>query len=53
LSSASIASLEGAGRRRASAESLGQHTTAAVVKSIFMVIVVDGLFAMFFATINI
>jgi phospholipid/cholesterol/gamma-HCH transport system permease protein len=35
-----------------SAESLGQHVTASVVKSIFMVIVVDGLFAMFFAAIN-
>jgi len=35
-----------------SAESLGQHTTASVVKAIFLVIVVDGLFAMFFASIN-
>jgi phospholipid/cholesterol/gamma-HCH transport system permease protein len=35
-----------------SAESLGQQVTAAVVKSIFMVIIVDGLFAMFFASIN-
>ena len=35
-----------------SAESLGARTTASVVKSIFMVIVVDGLFAMFFATIK-
>ncbi|MCE1236358.1 MAG: ABC transporter permease [Hyphomicrobiales bacterium] len=32
-----------------SAESLGRHTTMAVVKSIFMVIVVDGIFAMFYA----
>ena len=31
-----------------SAESLGRHTTIAVVKSIFLVIVVDGLFAIFF-----
>jgi phospholipid/cholesterol/gamma-HCH transport system permease protein len=37
---------------RGSAESLGTHTTASVVKSIFVVIVVDGLFAMFFAAIN-
>ena len=34
---------------RGSAESLGTHTTAAVVKSIFMVIVVDGIFAVFYA----
>ncbi len=37
---------------KGSAESLGSQTTASVVKSIFMVIVVDGLFAMFFASIN-
>lgn len=37
---------------RGSAESLGSHTTASVVKSIFIVIVVDGLFAMFFAAID-
>jgi phospholipid/cholesterol/gamma-HCH transport system permease protein len=37
---------------RGSAESLGRHTTAAVVKSIFMVIVVDGVFAVFYAGIN-
>ncbi|PNG26361.1 MlaE family lipid ABC transporter permease subunit [Methylocella silvestris] len=35
-----------------SAESLGRQVTASVVKSIFMVIVVDGLFAVFFATIR-
>jgi phospholipid/cholesterol/gamma-HCH transport system permease protein len=35
-----------------SAESLGRQVTAAVVKSIFMVIILDGLFAMFFATIH-
>ena len=35
-----------------SAESLGRQVTAAVVKSIFMVIIVDGIFAMFFAAIN-
>lgn len=35
-----------------SAESLGRHVTASVVKSIFMVIVLDGLFAVFFAAID-
>lgn len=35
-----------------SAESLGQHVTASVVKSIFVVILVDGLFAMFYAAID-
>ena len=35
-----------------SAESLGRQVTASVVKAIFMVIVVDGLFAMFFAAIR-
>ena len=37
---------------RGSAESLGRHTTASVVKSIFMVIVVDGIFAIFYAGID-
>ncbi|PWB82475.1 MAG: ABC transporter permease [Methylocystaceae bacterium] len=37
---------------KGSAESLGRHVTASVVKSIFMVIVVDGLFAIFFASIK-
>ncbi|KAA0076752.1 MlaE family lipid ABC transporter permease subunit [Tardiphaga sp. P9-11] len=36
-----------------SAESLGQHTTSSVVKGIFFVIVMDGVFAIFFATIGI
>jgi phospholipid/cholesterol/gamma-HCH transport system permease protein len=36
-----------------SAESLGQHTTASVVKGIFLVIVMDGVFAVFFASIGI
>ncbi|ACF02981.1 ABC transporter permease [Rhodopseudomonas palustris] len=36
-----------------SAESLGSHTTASVVKSIFFVIVMDGVFAIFFAGIGI
>jgi phospholipid/cholesterol/gamma-HCH transport system permease protein len=35
-----------------SAASLGMKTTASVVKSIFLVIVFDGFFAMFFATIG-
>ncbi len=35
-----------------SAESLGRRTTSAVVKAIFFVIVVDGLFAVFYAAID-
>ena len=35
-----------------SAESLGRQVTASVVKSIFMVIVLDGVFAMFFAAVR-
>jgi phospholipid/cholesterol/gamma-HCH transport system permease protein len=35
-----------------SAEALGRRVTASVVKSIFMVIVADGFFAMFFAAID-
>jgi phospholipid/cholesterol/gamma-HCH transport system permease protein len=35
-----------------SAESLGAQTTAAVVQSIFLVIVLDGVFAVFFAAID-
>jgi phospholipid/cholesterol/gamma-HCH transport system permease protein len=37
---------------RGSAESLGLQTTTSVVKAIFLVIVLDGLFAMFFASIG-
>ena len=37
---------------RGSAESLGRCVTSSVVKSIFMVIVLDGLFAMFFAAVD-
>jgi phospholipid/cholesterol/gamma-HCH transport system permease protein len=37
---------------RGSAESLGRHTTASVVKAIFMVIVVDGIFAVFYAAVD-
>jgi phospholipid/cholesterol/gamma-HCH transport system permease protein len=43
-----IASVEGFGVQ-GSAESLGRQVTSSVVKSIFMVIVADGFFAMFFA----
>jgi phospholipid/cholesterol/gamma-HCH transport system permease protein len=39
-------------RVKGSAESLGLQTTASVVKSIFLVIVLDGLFAIFFASIG-
>jgi len=46
-----IATLEGLAVE-GSAESLGRHVTSSVVKAIFMVIVLDGLFAMFFAAIN-
>jgi phospholipid/cholesterol/gamma-HCH transport system permease protein len=37
---------------KGSAESLGLQTTTSVVKAIFLVIVLDGLFAMFFASIG-
>jgi phospholipid/cholesterol/gamma-HCH transport system permease protein len=46
-----IATLEGMAVE-GSAESLGRQVTASVVKSIFMVIVIDGLFAMFFASVR-
>ncbi len=46
-----IAAIEGMAVE-GSAESLGRQTTASVVKAIFMVIVVDGLFAVFFAAIR-
>jgi phospholipid/cholesterol/gamma-HCH transport system permease protein len=46
-----IACIEGF-RVEGSAESLGQRVTVAVVNSIFMVIFVDGLFAIFFAGIH-
>jgi phospholipid/cholesterol/gamma-HCH transport system permease protein len=39
-------------RVKGSAESLGRQTTTSVVKSIFCVIVLDGLFAVFFASIG-
>jgi phospholipid/cholesterol/gamma-HCH transport system permease protein len=37
---------------KGSAESLGLRTTTSVVKSIFLVIVLDGVFAIFFASIG-
>jgi phospholipid/cholesterol/gamma-HCH transport system permease protein len=37
---------------KGSAESLGLQTTASVVTSIFLVIVLDGLFAIFFASVG-
>ncbi|RCS25277.1 organic solvent ABC transporter permease [Phyllobacterium salinisoli] len=46
-----MASVEGM-KVGGSAESLGRRVTASVVKSIFVVIVVDGMFAMFYAAIN-
>jgi len=46
-----IASVEGM-KVGGSAESLGRHVTSSVVKSIFVVIVVDGFFAIFYAQIN-
>jgi phospholipid/cholesterol/gamma-HCH transport system permease protein len=39
-------------RVQGSAESLGLQTTTSVVKSIFLVIVIDGLFAIFFSAIG-
>jgi phospholipid/cholesterol/gamma-HCH transport system permease protein len=46
-----IAAIEGMAVQ-GSAESLGRQVTKSVVKSIFMVIVADGLFAIFFAAIG-
>ena len=46
-----IGTLEGL-KVQGSSESLGRQVTSSVVKGIFMVIVVDGLFAMFFAAIR-
>ena len=47
-----IASVEGM-KVTGSTESLGYQTTQSVVKSIFMVILVDGIFAIFFGSIGI
>ncbi|MCL4720927.1 MAG: ABC transporter permease, partial [Gammaproteobacteria bacterium] len=49
---ATIGCLEGF-KVTGSAESVGQHTTSAVVQSIFMVIVFDALFAMSFMELGI
>ncbi|WP_432443034.1 ABC transporter permease [Martelella lutilitoris] len=46
-----IAALEGM-KVGGSAESLGQKVTASVVKSIFVVILADGIFAIFYAAID-
>ncbi len=46
-----VASVEGL-KVGGSAESLGRNVTASVVKSIFVVILVDGLFAIFYAAID-
>jgi phospholipid/cholesterol/gamma-HCH transport system permease protein len=46
-----IAAMDGLATQ-GSAESLGRQVTSSVVKSIFMVIVLDGLFAIFFASIH-
>ena len=46
-----LATIEGM-KVSGSSESLGQRTTSSVVKSIFVVIVADGLFAVFFAAIG-
>jgi phospholipid/cholesterol/gamma-HCH transport system permease protein len=46
-----IASVEGL-KVGGSAESLGLHVTASVVKAIFVVVILDGMFAIFFAQIN-
>ncbi|MHB8886437.1 MAG: ABC transporter permease [Methylovirgula sp.] len=46
-----VAACEGM-KVKGSAESLGLKTTASVVKSIFLVIVIDGLFAIFYTSIG-
>ena len=46
-----IAAIEGL-KVSGSAESLGLHTTNAVVRSIFAVILIDGLFAIFYGAID-
>lgn len=46
-----IAAIEGFAVR-GSAESLGRHVTAAVVKAIFTVILLDGVFSMFYAAVQ-
>ncbi|MBX3570299.1 MAG: ABC transporter permease [Rhizobiaceae bacterium] len=46
-----VASVEGM-KVGGSAESLGTHVTASVVKAIFVVVILDGMFAIFFAQIG-
>jgi phospholipid/cholesterol/gamma-HCH transport system permease protein len=46
-----IASVEGM-KVGGSAESLGRQVTTSVVKAIFIVVILDGMFAMFYAAIN-
>lgn len=46
-----VAAIEGM-KVGGSAESLGKHVTSSVVKAIFVVILVDGLFAIFYAAIE-
>jgi phospholipid/cholesterol/gamma-HCH transport system permease protein len=46
-----IAAVEGLAVK-GSTESLGRKTTESVVKSIFLVILVDGVLAMFFAAVG-
>lgn len=46
-----VAAIEGL-KVGGSAESLGRHTTSAVVRAIFVVILVDGLFAIFYASLG-
>lgn len=52
LSIALIGCLEGM-KVRGSAESLGHHVTSAVVKSIFVVIILDAVFALFLSAMGI
>jgi phospholipid/cholesterol/gamma-HCH transport system permease protein len=47
-----VASVEGL-QVKGSSESLGLQTTVSVVKAIFLVIVVDGIFVTFFASVGI
>ncbi len=47
-----IATMEGFAVK-GSAESLGRRVTASVAKSIFTIILLDGLFAMFYAAVNV
>ncbi|WP_274628834.1 ABC transporter permease [Arvimicrobium flavum] len=46
-----VASVEGM-KVGGSAESLGRHVTASVVKAIFIVVILDGFFAIFYAAID-